>query len=274
MLQAAAKLSMSILILHSSLVWAGPRAQARQIASVSPNSPEITAVQKLAAEFSEKKYKVSEFLKKLEGKIPTEYMDLLKKKSKSERNESFEFEILGPTKFVLRAEGNETIFEVINLDEGQFKVNNRLTTLDFSQKPEQLWKDMETLFPKTKGARHPFLMLFLPEAQAFWEWIALIGAVGVGLYMYNKSTCDKYRNYADQCNFVVSNPDSNVGVPELYANIKSLQDKWFNLSLGCSSQKADVATCATYLQNRLSGTANDTPGMIKGYQAPAPAARD
>lgn len=259
---------LSFLILHTAFASfaSGPN---RKVASTATD--EVKAVEDFTKAFPSKKMKISELMKKLEGKIPENYLEMLKEKTKSLQNESLEFDTLGTNKVVFKAQGNEAVVEVLNLAEGQFKVNNKVTTLDFKTKPEYLMMDVEAMFPK-QGARHPIMVLFLPEAEAFWGILLGVAVVGGLAYMYNNSNCEKYKNYATQCSFVQGNNVSNAGLAQLYYNIRSHDSGWFNLSLGCSSEKATVRSCQSYLETRLNGgtgAAQDTPGLIRGYQAPA-----
>lgn len=254
---------LSLLIVHTSLAgFAGPQ---RKVASTA--NAEQSAIQDFAKDFPNKKMKVSELLKKLENKVPTNYLDALKEKAKPVQNESLEFEVLGGNKVVFKAQGNEAVVEVVSLGEGRFKINNRAATLDFKQKPEFILEDIEALLPR-KDARHPLMILFMPEAEAFWGWVLGIGIAGLGLYMYNNNNCEKYRNYANQCTLIMNNNVSTANFAGLYYDIRKHDDGWFNLSMGCSTEKATVRACRTYLEGRLNGSSttlqNDVPGLIRG----------
>lgn len=254
---------LSFLIVHTSLFgYAGTGG--RKIASTT--SPEAGAVQDFTKAFPSKKIKLSELIKRLEKKVPENYIEALREKAKPVQNETLEFEQLGGNKIVFKSQGNEAVVEVLSLDEGRFKVNNRATTIDFKLKPEFLLQDIEALFPQ-KTAMNPILLLFLPQAEAFWGWVLGIGVAAFGLYMYNSSNCEKYKNYAAQCTMIMNNSVANANFAGLYYDLRKHDSSWFNLSLGCSSEKATVRACQTYLEGRLNGTSatsQDTPGLIRG----------
>jgi len=256
----------SMLMVHASLASVTTMANAsgpiRRAASTT--SEEVQAVQGFAKAFPHKKIKVSDLIKKLEGQVPANYIEMMREKAKPVMNETLEFEALSGNKVVFKAQGNEAVVEVLNLEEGKFKVNNKTATLDFRLKPEFLWSDVDSLFKK-QDARHPLMILFLPEAEAFWGWVLGIGVVGLGLYMYNRSNCEKYRQYANSCT-IAMNTTSNVGLVDLYNNILKHDSSWLNLSMGCSSEKASVRMCMSTLKSRLEGTAPaaDVPGLIRG----------
>lgn len=253
---------LSFLIVHTSLFsFAG-----RKTAS-APANAEVGAVQDFTKAFPNKKIKISDLIKRLEGRVPENYIDALKEKAKPVQNETLEFDLLGGNKVVFKAQGNEAVVEVLSLEEGRFKVNNRTTTIDFKLKPEFLLQDIDALFPQ-KTSMNPIMLLFLPQAEAFWGWVLGLGVAAFGLYMYNSSNCEKYKNYANQCTLIMNNQVANANFAGLYYDLRKHDSSWLNLSLGCSSEKATVRACQTYLEGRLNGTSstlqNDTPGLIRG----------
>lgn len=252
---------LAFLIVHTSLISFANR----KVASTA--TPEASAVQDFTKAFPNKKVKISDLIKRLEKKVPENYIEALREKAKPVQNETLEFEMLGGNKVVFKAQGNEAVVEVLSLAEGRFKVNNRTTTIDFKLKPEYLLEDINALFPQ-KTAMNPIMLLFLPQAEAFWGWVLGIGVAAFGLYMYNSSNCETYKNYAAQCTMIMNNNVTTANFAGLYYDIRKHDSSWLNLSLGCSSEKATVRSCQTYLEGRLNGTSStlqqDRPGLIRG----------
>lgn len=247
----------SLLILQHNFAWAGPRS------IVASSRPEVQALKQAAADLPQKKkVTLREFIQKLEEQTPKSYLQNFKQQITPHLNETLEFEVLGPARFVLRSEGNETLFEILSLKDGEFKINNRRAVIDFSKSPEDILAQMNGLL-SNKTAAHPLQLLFFPRAEAF-EWL-LIGAaaVGVGLIAYNYYNCTQYDKMAQQCTLVLSNPGSSPQqVLALYNDVKELNQKWFTFFC----QKKDfVKTCEASLAAKLTtGTTilNDGPRLI------------
>lgn len=262
---------LATLILIHSFAWAGAPTTPAKLFAVKPATS-------FAAAFPEKKMSTQDFLNKLEGQIPKDSLELLKNKWKPVLGEKFEYEVLGSNKIVFRAGGNETLFEVLDLMNGKFKINNKVVNLDYAAAPDVIWDDIQKLFEK-KTSSHPFLHLFLPEAHAFLDFGLILGGVvlAAGLYMYNSSNCDNYKSLSYQCDSIKSSPTSwtpaNRGA--LYGNIVN-QDHWWKFGIGCSDYKDNVRSCQGYLTCLNTGAtscsyggttpAADTPGLIKGYR--------
>lgn len=253
----------SLLVLQHNFAWAGPR----RIAA-SPR-PEVQALKQAAADLPQKKkVTLQEFIQKLEDQTPKTYLQNFKQQIQPHLKETLEFEVLGPARFVLRSEGNETLFEILNLKEGEFKINNRRAVIDFSKSPEEILGQMNSLL-SNKTAAHPFQILFLPRAEAFGWLLIGAAAVGVGLIAYNYYNCTQYDKMAQQCALVLNNPGSSPQqVLALYNDVKELNAKWFTFFC----QKKDyVKQCEASAAMKL--TTGTTPLLYDGPRLITPAVK-
>lgn len=264
----------SLLILHASLVSFSVPALAKNTRKVASTAIAPTGLQDFAQTFPSQKVKVSELLKNLEGKVQPNYLEVMRENTKPVMNEVLDFEVMNGNKIVFKAQGNEAIFEIVNLNEGQFKINNKSVTLDFKSNPDQLWKDISGLLPQ-KTAASPVMMMLLPKAHAFWGWALVAGLFGVGLYMYNKSNCSDFEKLDARCRSAQSGNQSNEALGALLTDVRKANDGWLNIAWGCSTVKSAVKSCQSYLESKLYSNppvVQDVPGLIRGapvYNDPA-----
>lgn len=245
-----------------------------QVSAAAPvaNSNEAsTAVQEsLSKAFTSKKVTIRDFINTMKkNNIPADYVKDLESRAKDGMKDTLEYDILGKSKFVLRSQGNEVMIEVLNLEEGSFKINNRKVTLDFSQSPERIWKSVSEVLER-KTSAHPFMTLLMPEAQAFWGWVAAIGIglTGFALYQYGSGNCEIWRRAARDCsNFgaMTEAGKCNLG------NQISTMNKWYKISWNCGSVngipvKDAAKSCSMPAMSACGTPLGDDAPVLKGHK--------